>query len=740
MTSFERALREQIDAKYQREPTESNPLWRLVNDRLPIEECRAFYLGLRDSLAVFNRVLLGRLLEECPSAEARSELLPVIAVEFGPPLDAAHPEIFNRFLRSLGVPEAEVRESADLLEPTSACRAELEEIRSLSWCSLLARLLVGESQGPVVFPAIHEALRRNYGLTVGDTFYFAIHATHDKKDTEVILRLLSNEVKTKAQEDEVFAVINRTFDAGRYAMTGCRLEAVPRYRYVDYSSTSGASRRAESTVPPVMSSPKTPVKLSKTPSESIPARLRDDLDRERERLRRALSPWREGSERGAHAHPAVLHDILSRVWNAVHAWEFAVGPHLLQRCDDLEMRVHLWQAMHASYGMRGSDPAASVLFTELLTGVNESGPMQDHGLRIAAEAPEQLPLGERGFGELIVQMVADQLVAAESFSIIRRMLSDAPFRVSAPALRYFERAERDAAAVLDAELGIALVARYADAAGQEVFADRVRRAVQASPWLRLVDAEASSHEQKGGSPREPHDFERELRCLCDDVYVQPGAAENPMLRLIEGRLDITEAQRFWAGRWTRILVLSQHLLPALLRACPDLESRNDLWRSVSVEYGEGDHARSHPMLYARFLKALGLSEDAFPAQLDALKDAEARRLVAAVENASWLELLGGFLARETVGPKVFGSIADALRRSYGLSEQDVEWFTVHSVQDQDDADDVFELARRFGTTAEAQAAIRTALLRWFEGNPEYCCALAAPGVQFEQADRTEAAQ
>jgi len=740
MTSFESRVRRLIDSKYERVPSEDNPLWRLVNDRLPLNECRAFYLSLRDSLAVFNRVLLGRLLEECPNAEARSELLPVIAVEFGPPLDAAHPEIFNRFLRSLGVPEAEVRESADLLEPTGACRAEIEEIRSLSWCGLLARLLVGESQGPVVFPAILEALRRNYGLSVGDTFYFAIHATHDKKDTEVLLRLLSREVKTEAQEEEVFGVINRTFDAGRYSMTGCRLEAVPRYRYVDYSSTPAASRKAESSAPPVVSAPKAPVKLSKPATETIPSRLREALGVERDRLRRALQPLRDDPRRGVNAHPVVVRDVLARAWSAVHGWEFATGPHLLQRCDDLEMRVLLWQAIHASYGMRSNEAAVSTLFTELVAGVNESGPMKDHGLRIATEAPERLPLGERGFGELIVQMVADQLVAAESFSIIRRVLSDIPFCVNDAALRYFERAERDAAAALEAELGIALVARYADGAGQEAFADRVRRAIHVSPWLRVVHLESSSHEPKNGARQDPDDFERELRRLCDDVYVQPGAPDNPMLRLVEGRLDISEARRFWGGRWTRILVLSQHLLPALLRACPDLESRADLWRSISVEYGEGDYGRSHPVLYARFLKALGVPDDAYPARLDEGNDSEARRLVAAVENASWLELLGGFLARETVGPKVFGTIADALRRSYGLSEQDVEWFTVHSVQDQDDADDIFDLTRRFGTTPEAQSAIRTALLRWFDGNPEYCCALATPGTQFEQADRHEAAQ
>ncbi|HWL84353.1 MAG TPA: iron-containing redox enzyme family protein, partial [Polyangiaceae bacterium] len=238
MTRFERGLRERVDSKYLREPTADNPLWRLVNDRLPLEECRAFYLGLRDSLAIFNRVLLGRLLEESPTEKARSELLPVIAVEFGPPASAAHPAIFKRFLRSLGVSESETHESADLLAATNVCASEVEALGNMSWCELLARLLVGETQGPVVFPVILDALRRNYGLSSFDVQYFSIHATHDKKDTEILFDLLARTVKSQVDQDAVLRVVDEAFDGGRYVVTGCRLEASPRYRFADYSSTT----------------------------------------------------------------------------------------------------------------------------------------------------------------------------------------------------------------------------------------------------------------------------------------------------------------------------------------------------------------------------------------------------------------------------------------------------------------------------------------------------------------------
>jgi len=229
-----------------------------------------------------------------------------------------------------------------------------------------------------------------------------------------------------------------------------------------------------------------------------------------------------------------------------------------------------------------------------------------------------------------------------------------------------------------------------------------------------------------------HAFESELRRLCDVAYLRPSAQDNPMLELVEGRLPIAEARRFWVGRWNRVLVLNQHILPALLRTCPDLESRANLWRSISVEYGEGKYERSHPVLYTRFLKALGLADPYYPSALP--EDAETRRLVLAVETASWLDLLGAFLARETVGPKVFGTIARAVRASYGLTDADVEWFTVHAVGDLDDANDIFDLARRFGVSAEARDRIREAMLAWFDGNSEYCCALGPIPIRYARLE------
>ncbi|WP_394827929.1 iron-containing redox enzyme family protein [Pendulispora albinea] len=506
MTHFERRLREQVDSKYRREPTADNPLWRLVNDRLPIEECRIFYVGLRDSLAVFNRVLLGRLLEESPSEGARSKLLPVISVEFGPPVEAAHPAIFNRFLRALGVSASDTHESSDLLALSSACAPEIAALRKMSWCELLARLLVGETQGPVVFPVILEALRRNYGLRSSDVSYFSIHATHDKKDTEILFDLLATSVKSQADEDAVARIVDTAFDSGRYAVTGCLLEAKPRYRFADYSSSTTRTKGTDWASPVSLVTSASLVSLASLASPAKDDEQDPELDAALERMaddasqapiRRVLHLLRTTlrqrlSEDSFHVRFTQIgfaREMLERMRRAVHAWEFVMAPRLLQICPDLDARVLVWQAAHASYGSKRTEgPAANLLDDLLSTLGSESS-------RVQREPVSRSELLQWSLPELIARgLVADNLIALECLPVIRRALLAAPFGPGESDLHgsYFHRALRDAA--LGLEIGIDLLARYAPAGmADELVVGAFQRALDASPYTALVERAHPPH-------------------------------------------------------------------------------------------------------------------------------------------------------------------------------------------------------------------------------------------------------
>ena len=219
---FELQLRNQIDAKYARPVEGDNPFAQLLLGKLSLTEVRDVYLGMFDSLMVFNRVLLPRLLEKSPDLEARVELMSVIAVEYGPHLEDAHPVLFMDFLEAVGADRAPLMSKVIDLE-APANRAEVEFMQSASWVELLGRILVGESLGPMVFPAISEALATHYGLKGGALAYFDIHSVHDKKDAEVLFDMIRRYAVSDSDKKKVFDIVDRSFDQGRYKQYGCAL-------------------------------------------------------------------------------------------------------------------------------------------------------------------------------------------------------------------------------------------------------------------------------------------------------------------------------------------------------------------------------------------------------------------------------------------------------------------------------------------------------------------------------------
>ncbi len=232
---FETALRQHVDAHYEREPAPDNPFQRLIRGELSQRDCCAAFAGLWPSLVTFNRVLLPRLLAKAPSVPLRVELMNVIAQEYGPALDVAHPVLLKNFLTALGVDPIDLPWDTDIeYGPT---RAEVAMLRGFSWCELLARILVGESVGPVAFPAVAAALEQSYGLSGFALRYFTVHAKTDKKDTEILFSLLRREAVTADDRERVFTVIDRSFEEGRYKLYGCRLDGTTDYRYADRLGT-----------------------------------------------------------------------------------------------------------------------------------------------------------------------------------------------------------------------------------------------------------------------------------------------------------------------------------------------------------------------------------------------------------------------------------------------------------------------------------------------------------------------
>lgn len=233
----------------------------------------------------------------------------------------------------------------------------------------------------------------------------------------------------------------------------------------------------------------------------------------------------------------------------------------------------------------------------------------------------------------------------------------------------------------------------------------------------------------------PQQFELELRQYCDRVYERPSPPDNPMLKLMDGTLSRAEAHRFWGGHWDSVLIFNQITLPRLLERCPDVDGRVALWRAIYPEYGRGQLLKAHPALNRTFLVALGIPEAELSWELDRSRPG-VKEKIEKLEGLDWLELLAhGFLGPETVGPKVFGMVANALASTFRIRKEDLMFFTVHFKEDQKDSEIIFSLLSRYATTAEQQQKVRRSLEAFFdlERYRHYCCDLGPMPYHFSRS-------
>lgn len=188
-------------------------------------------------------------------------------------------------------------------------------------------------------------------------------------------------------------------------------------------------------------------------------------------------------------------------------------------------------------------------------------------------------------------------------------------------------------------------------------------------------------------------FELEIRKLADEHFDRTPPEGHIMQRMIDGTLPIEEARELYGSMWPSFLVFNRVLLPRLLEKAPDLASRVALLPVISQEYGNANYEQTHPVLFRRFLVALGVPEEKLSWEIDLVNPNPARDEAEWIRGFSWCEILGRILVGEAIGPVAFGAVARALQKNYGLSEESVRWFPIHYTVDKRDTEIIFDVVR-----------------------------------------------
>jgi pyrroloquinoline quinone (PQQ) biosynthesis protein C len=179
-------------------------------------------------------------------------------------------------------------------------------------------------------------------------------------------------------------------------------------------------------------------------------------------------------------------------------------------------------------------------------------------------------------------------------------------------------------------------------------------------------------------------------------------------------------------------------LERLLLNSPDSESKLWLARVLVDEYGEGSEGKDHPTLYRGFLRAAGARENA---ELDAPLAPQVTEFIRThlrlSGRAPFLVGLGAVgPGHEWAIPHMFPPLIEGLQRA-GFAESEIEYFTLHTRQDENHGAWLEEALARFCHRAEARAQVRAGTLASLEARRRFWLGVERRVVAWRQPRSAE---
>ncbi|QYJ15518.1 4-chloro-allylglycine synthase [Rubrobacter xylanophilus DSM 9941] len=204
-----------------------------------------------------------------------------------------------------------------------------------------------------------------------------------------------------------------------------------------------------------------------------------------------------------------------------------------------------------------------------------------------------------------------------------------------------------------------------------------------------------------------------LERLKREVISHP-ALTHPFLERFREEGADEEGVRTFAIQYYRHVRVSRLYLAALISNCDRDEGLQLALASILFdEYGGLNPEETHPALYRRFLRALGIGEEEWEAP-PTLPEIEAyiavhNRLCRHPDVRLGLGAMGP--ASEWPVPPIYAKLCDGLRRAAGLDDAALEIFISHVTMDVEHARIMMEATAPYVADEEGQRRVREGTLR-----------------------------
>jgi len=203
-----------------------------------------------------------------------------------------------------------------------------------------------------------------------------------------------------------------------------------------------------------------------------------------------------------------------------------------------------------------------------------------------------------------------------------------------------------------------------------------------------------------------------IRSLEEEILQHPAVRHPFLKRFAAAPLTIRQIQIFGLQHYQLVRVFVNYMTN-LLPKIPDTDAAA-LFRVVfDDEFGQHTPFRSHPALYRNFLKALGLEEGSWG------RVVPLPEVAAFIENHMALTRDGDFLSglgavgpgHEFSIPAMFTELVTGIQRNTTLTDEAIEYFTLHIVEDKEHAVVFNKLISRHVQDEAGQTALRTGAMR-----------------------------
>jgi pyrroloquinoline-quinone synthase len=193
------------------------------------------------------------------------------------------------------------------------------------------------------------------------------------------------------------------------------------------------------------------------------------------------------------------------------------------------------------------------------------------------------------------------------------------------------------------------------------------------------------------------------------------AVHHPFLkRFSKEHLSFNQLHRFGLQHYQLVRIFVNYMTNLLPRI-PDPDAGSLLRSVFDDEFGQHTIFRSHPALYRKFLKSLGLEEEAFgrtqllpevssfiDMHMDMTRDEDFRIALGAIGPGHEFSI-----------PIMFSYLVSGFRNAKILDD-DMEYFTMHIIEDKEHAVVFNTLILRHVETPEGQEKVREGVMRSLE--------------------------